>query len=186
MLTGHLLTLLTLFRKLFRVMLTSHGSLMVPMQKVTMRNILLGVLLQLLWWCYFSPMVHMVTHEWSQEVSSPTQTHTSAKDKTASIYTDGRYAFGITHDYGMLRKQHGSFTSSGNKFLNGPYVQELLDAMFSLAVLAINKIQRHSKLDLLEAKRNHLADISARNTDLKGTDSSRTFVPVQRDISPKW
>ena len=85
----------------------------------------------------------------------------------------------------MLRKQHGSFTSSGNKFLNGPYVQELLDAMFSLAVLAINKIQRHSKLDLLEAKGNHLADISARNVVLKGTNSSQTSVMVQRNISPK-
>lgn len=68
----------------------------------------------------------MVTHEWSQGVSSPTQTHTSAKDKTASIYPDGRYAFGIAHDSGMLWQQHGSFISSGNKILSGPYVQELL------------------------------------------------------------
>lgn len=183
---GHLLTLLMLFSKLFQVTLTSHGSLMIPMQKLTVRSILLGVLLQLLWWCYFSPMVHMVTHEWSQGVSSPTQTHTSAKDKTASIYPDGRYAFGIAHDSGMLWQQHGSFISSGNKILSGPYVQELLDAMFSLAVLAINKFRRHSKLDSLEAKGNHLAGISARNTDLKGTDSSQTSVTVQRDISPKW
>lgn len=57
--------------------------------------------------------------------------------------------------------------------------------MFSLAVLAINKFRRHSKLNSLEAKGNHLAGISARNTDLKGTDSSQTSVTVQRDISPK-
>lgn len=85
----------------------------------------------------------------------------------------------------MLWQQHDSFISSGNKILSGPYVQELLDAMFSLAVLAINKFRRHSKLDSLEAKGNHLAGISARNTDLKGTDSSQTSVTVQRDISPK-
>ena len=56
--------------------------------------------------------------------------------------------------------------------------------MFSLAVLAINKIQRHSKLDLLEAKGNHLADISARNTVCKATRSSQTSIMMQRDISP--
>ena len=85
----------------------------------------------------------------------------------------------------MLWKQYSFFTSSGNKILNGLYVQGLQDAMFSLAVLAINKILRHSKLDSMEAKGNHLADTSARNADLKGTDSSQTSVTVQRDISPK-
>ena len=51
-------------------------------------------------------------------------------------------------------------------------------------VLAIDKILRYSKLDSLEAEGNHLADISARNADLKGTESRQTSVMVQRDISP--
>lgn len=48
----------------------------------------------------------------------------------------------------------------------------------------IIKILWHSKLDVLEAKQNHLADISAKNAALKGVSSSQTSVMVQRDVSP--
>ena len=46
-----------------------------------------------------------------------------------------------------------------------------------------SKILSHSKLDSLEAKGNHLADICTRNAALEGTNS-QTSVTVQRDISP--
>ena len=42
----------------------------------------------------------------------------------------------------------------------------------------------HSKLDLLEAEGNHLADISKRNAALKGTSRSQISVMVQRDTPP--
>ena len=59
-----------------------------------------------------------------------------------------------------------------------------MDAILIPATLAIIKISGHSKLDSLEAKGNYLADISARNVALKGTNSSQSSVMVQRDISP--
>ena len=59
-----------------------------------------------------------------------------------------------------------------------------MDAILLPASLPIIKIPRHSKLDSLEAKGNHLADISTRNVALKGTNSSQTSVMVQRDTSP--
>lgn len=40
-----------------------------------------------------------------------------AKDKTASIYTDSRYAFWVTHAFAMLWKW-GFLTSSGQKIKN--------------------------------------------------------------------
>ena len=52
------------------------------------------------------------------------------------------------------------------------------------AALAVIKILGRSKLDSLEAKGNHLADISTRNAALKGNNSSQTSFLVQRDISP--
>ena len=107
-----------------------------------------------------------------------------AKDKTINIYTDSRYAFGVAHDFGMLRKQCSLLASGGNKILNGLYVQELLNAIYLSATLAIINILVHSKLDSLEAKGNHLADISASNAALKATNSSQTSVMVQRDIFP--
>ena len=69
----------------------------------------------------------------------------------------------------MLWKECGFLTSSRNKIKNGPYVQELLDAILLLAALAIIKIPGHLKLDSLEAKGGHFGDISTRNVALKGT-----------------
>lgn len=37
------------------------------------------------------------------------------KNKTANIYTDSQYAFGVTHDFVILWKQRGFLTSSGQK-----------------------------------------------------------------------
>ena len=45
------------------------------------------------------------------------------------------------------------------------------------------KIPRCSKLECLEAKGNHLVDVSAKNAALKGTNSNQTSVMVQKDIS---
>ena len=104
--------------------------------------------------------------------------------KTCSIYTDNIYPFRVGHDFEMLWKQHGFLTCSGNKILNELYVQELLDAILILATLAIIKISGHSKLGSLEAKGNHLTDISVRNIVLKGTNSSQTSVIVQENDSP--
>ena len=57
-----------------------------------------------------------------------------------------------------------------------------MDAILLPATLAI-KLPGHSKLDSLEAKGTHLADISARNATLKGTNNRQTSVMGERDIS---
>ena len=59
-----------------------------------------------------------------------------------------------------------------------------MEAILLPTTSAIIKVLRHFKLGLLEAKRNNLAGISARNATLKGTSHSQTSVMVQRDISP--
>ena len=108
---------------------------------------------------------------------------TPAKGKTTSVYTDNRCALGVVHDFGMLQKQCGFLTSSGDKIKKGPYVQELLDAILLSADLAIIKIPGHSKLDSLEAKGKHLADTSRKNAAVKGANSSQSSLMVQRDAS---
>lgn len=50
------------------------------------------------------------------------------------------------------------------------------------AALAIIKVPGHSKLNSLEAKGNHLTDISAMHTAPKGTNN-QIFIMVQRDVS---
>lgn len=78
----------------------------------------------------------------------------------------------------MLWKQHGFLTSSGNKIKNCQYVRISLNVILLPAGLANIRIPGHSKLDILEAKENQLADISARNAALKGANSSQTSVMV--------
>lgn len=60
---------------------------------------------------------------------------TSAKDKPASTYTDSKHAFEVAHNFGMLWKQHGFLISSRNKNRDGPYFQELIDAILFTSVL---------------------------------------------------
>lgn len=64
----------------------------------------------------------------------------------------------------------------GDKIKNGLYVQELLDALILPAALVIIKVTRHSKLDFLEAKGNHLTDISTKNIALKGTNNQTSVM----------
>ena len=44
-----------------------------------------------------------------------TQACTLARGKTANIYTDGRYAFRVAHDFEMLQKQHSFLIPAGRK-----------------------------------------------------------------------
>ena len=58
-----------------------------------------------------------------------------------------------------------------------------MNAVILPAILATIKILGHVKLDFLENKGNHLADISARNAILKGTNNRQTSAIIHRDIS---
>ena len=79
----------------------------------------------------------MATMDQQAEIYALTHVCSLAKDRTANMYADSRYFCEVAHDFGMLWKQHGFFTSSGNKIKNGPYVQELFDSILSPAALAI-------------------------------------------------
>ena len=80
----------------------------------------------------------MATSAQQAELHALTWVCTLVKDRTAIIYTGSRYAFREAHDLGMLWKQHGFLTSSGNKILNGPYMDELLDVgLFYLPLLLL-------------------------------------------------
>ena len=109
-LTNHLLTPSDDYRKLLYVMLTSHGSTDGSYLKGDNGKYYAGMLLQLLLMLWRHHL-----YLWLIQPKSLTQTCTSAKDKTAYIYTDNRYACGVTRDLGMLWKQHVFLTSNGNK-----------------------------------------------------------------------
>lgn len=83
----------------------------------------------------------------------------------------------------MLWKQWGFLTSSGVKIKNGPYVQNLLDAILLPAALAVIKAPGHSKSGFLEAKGNHLTRNPAKNATLLRS-INQTSVIVQKATPP--
>ncbi|KAL2103890.1 hypothetical protein ACEWY4_000758 [Coilia grayii] len=91
-----------------------------------------------------------------------------ADGKTANIYTDSRYAFGIAHDFGLLWRQRGFMTAKGTPIKNGELVAELLDAMQLPKDLAVLKVKAHTKADSVEAKGNAMADAASKTAAQRG------------------
>lgn len=100
------------------------------------------------------------------ELIALTRAYQLAKGQVANLYTDSRYEFGVAHDFGMLWKQRGFLTSSGQPIKNGKLVAEFLDAIQQPKQLAIIKIPGHSKATTMEAKGNHFADAAAKQAAL--------------------
>ncbi|XP_067901769.1 ribonuclease H-like [Heterodontus francisci] len=85
-----------------------------------------------------------------------------AEGKTANIYTDSRYAFGVAHDFGQLWRKRGFLTAAGTPIRNGKEVRDLLEAMQLPQKVSILKCKAHTKDDNIEAKGNALADKAAK------------------------
>lgn len=77
-----------------------------------------------------------------------------AKGKSTKVYTQSRCAFGAALDFGVLWKQRGFLTSSGQPVKNGRQDAELLDAILLPSALAIIKVSGHSKPETTETKGN--------------------------------
>ena len=112
-----------------------------------MENIVLRMLLRLLCWGSVFAYGYVSTIGWIIH-SYASFYFSQGREKTANIYNDSRCTFEVAPDLGILWRQHGFLTSSWNKILNGPYVQELLDTVVLLDILAILKILGHSKFRL--------------------------------------
>lgn len=68
----------------------------------------------------------------------------------------------MAHDFGMLWKQKGFLTSSGQATKNRKKVVELLDTILLPSAIAIIKVSGRSKADTTETKENSLADHTAK------------------------
>lgn len=103
-----------------------------------------------------------------------------AKQKSANIYSNSRYAFVVAHDFSMLWKPRGFLTSAGQPIKNGRQVAELLDAILLPSALAIIKASGHSKADTAEAKGNSSADHTAKTAALQNDNNQlTTYFPFQ-------
>ncbi|XP_067897743.1 ribonuclease H-like [Heterodontus francisci] len=67
-----------------------------------------------------------------------------AEGKTANIYTDSRYAFGVAHDFGQLWRKRGFLTAAGTPIRNRKEVRDLLEAMQLPQEVSILKCKAHT------------------------------------------
>jgi ribonuclease HI len=71
----------------------------------------------------------MGTTSQKAKLTALTQVLTIAKDKTANIYTDSKYAFLIAHSHAAIWKERGFLTTQGTLVVNGPLIAKLLRAL---------------------------------------------------------
>ncbi|XP_047676510.1 uncharacterized protein LOC113649215 isoform X1 [Tachysurus fulvidraco] len=97
-----------------------------------------------------------------------------ARDKTVTIYTDSRYAFGVVHDFGTLWKNRGFLTSSGKAITHNGLISELLDAILLPKSIAICKCEAHTGKHDPISQGNAQADAAAKSAAQKLIFSSET------------
>lgn len=108
-----------------------------------------------------------------------------AENQTVNIYTDSRYGFGIAHDYGPIWKSRDFVGSSGKPIKNAESVARLFRALELPKMVAIVKVQAHTKEQTKEAKGNRRADAAAKQAALLPlaiAGHSVDIVPQAREI----
>jgi len=85
-----------------------------------------------------------------------------ATGKGANIYTNSRYAFGVTHDFARLWQQRDFLTSAGTPIQNAHCVKNLLDAIQLPRQLAVIKFTAYIKRDSPVQLGNACADSAAK------------------------
>ncbi|KAL0150426.1 hypothetical protein M9458_054243 [Cirrhinus mrigala] len=92
------------------------------------------------------------------------------KDKCVTIYTDSRYAFGVTHDFGALWKHRKFLKSDGRPILNAHLVAELLEAILLPKKIAICKCAAHTNQKDSVSLGNARADAAAKTAAAQRTE----------------
>ncbi len=107
-------------------------------------------------------------------------------DKCVTIYTDSRYAFGVTHDFGALWKHRNFLKSDGHPILNVSLVSELLEAILLPDKVAICKCAAHTNDKSFISTGNARADAAAKAAAAQETkETTCALVSVTNpDISP--
>lgn len=105
-------------------------------------------------------------------------------DKCVTIYTDSRYAFGVTHDFGALWKHRKFLKSDGRPILNASLVSDLLEAILLPDKISICKCAAHTNDKSFISTGNARADMAVDQTEDNTKSTSCAQVDINLDISP--
>ncbi len=101
--------------------------------------------------------------------------------KCVTIYTDSRYSFGVTHDFGALWKHRKCLKSDGRRIMNAPLVAALLEAILLPVKIAICKCAAHTINRDFVSTGNARADVAAKDTAAKQTKHTECTLLSETD-----
>lgn len=93
---------------------------------------------------------------------------TLTKDKTATIYTSSRYAFGVYHAVGTISKSCGFSTSGGTTIANGHIIVVWLQAVHLSTKITTVHSPAHAKETDIISLGNNRADKTVKDTTGNG------------------
>lgn len=92
------------------------------------------------------------------ELIALTKAFQYASGKSATVYTDSCYAFGVVHDFGQLWQLCSFLTAQGTPIKNAPHVVDRLDVLHLPSRLAVVKCLAYQTSSDKVAMGNSLAD----------------------------
>ncbi|XP_069092718.1 uncharacterized protein [Pleurodeles waltl] len=109
-----------------------------------------------------------VTSAQAAELIALTRACKLAAGRTANIYTDSQYAFGVTHDFGQLWAMRGFLTSAGQLIQHASLIVDLLQALLMPKKVAIVKCAAHTSAKDYVLMGNAFIDKEVRRIALSG------------------
>ncbi|XP_054028506.1 uncharacterized protein LOC128898475 [Dryobates pubescens] len=91
-----------------------------------------------------------------------------SQGKSANIWTDSKYAFGVVHAHGAIWKERGLLTSQGKGIKHAEEILRLLEAVQKPSKVAIMHCKAHQKGNTGQERGNRLADEPAKRVAREG------------------
>ncbi|XP_069779108.1 uncharacterized protein [Narcine bancroftii] len=103
-------------------------------------------------------------------------------EKTGTIYTDSKYAYGVVHTFGKIWKERGLITSRGKEFAHEQMITLTLEALTLPREIAVVYIPGHQRADTPTAIGNRLADEEAKRAAMQQEVRLLTLIPIRQGI----
>ncbi|RMB97415.1 hypothetical protein DUI87_26025 [Hirundo rustica rustica] len=94
------------------------------------------------------------------------------KDKSGTIYTDSKYAYGIIHTFGKIWEERGLINSQGKNLVHQDLIRKLLKALRGPRKIAVVHLKGHQKGLDFKSRGNNAADQEARRAALQTSQST--------------
>lgn len=96
------------------------------------------------------------------------------KNKSGTIYTDSKYAYGVVHTFGKIWKERGLINSQGKGLIHQELITQVLQAIREPKEIAVVHIKGHQKGLTPQVRGNNLADQEAKRAALMSIRIIRT------------